>query len=174
MTDIGNNEKSLAGEFFTAAEIYYNGLIAAPTLGNTKHMDILVYISETRRISIEVKTTDRKAKKSEIFGENYEWMMNKKNAEIVDDSLFYCFVLLRGADELPRFFIVPSKHVAEYLELEHKKYESAHKDAPDNNIRTFRVSYNPKLQIENEPESVNATYENNWKFDIVPSKQTAT
>jgi hypothetical protein len=71
-----------------------------------------------------VKTTDEKTSKynTKPFGLNYEWIMDQKNEDIIEDNLFYCFVLLRELDQLPRFLIVPRKKVAEYLKWEHKQW----------------------------------------------------
>lgn len=179
MVKIGKNEKSLAGEFFTVAELFYHGFIATPTLGKTKHVDIFVYDPKTeKRKLVEVKTTsERIAKvKLKLFGENYEWIMDKKHEEIVDENLFYCFVLLRGLEKLPRFYIVPSKDVASYLKWEHQRWLDKKKKEVegkkqveykkkgkvkvlpvdeylrliDTPIRTFRIDVNDKK------------YENNW------------
>jgi len=60
--------------------------------------------------------------KSKLFGDNYEWIMDKKHEDIVIPHLFYCFVLLRENKQLPRFFIVPSREVAEYVKWEHKHW----------------------------------------------------
>lgn len=153
---IGKNEKSLAGEFFTTSMLFYNGFIAAPTLGKTKHVDILVHDpKKNRELRIEVKTSDEDTAKfkTTIYGDNYEWMMDKKHEGIVDKTLFYCFVLLRGAGQLPRFFIVPSPEVAKYLKWEHKRYLSTRKKpVKPVNIRVFRINVNDKK------------YEDNWSL----------
>jgi hypothetical protein len=155
MGKIGKNEKSLAGEFFTVAKLFYHGFIAAPTLGKTKHVDILVYDPvKDKRLRIEVKTSDEKTAryKTKPFGDNFEWIMDKKHEEIKDENLFYCFVLLRGTKQLPRFFVVPSKDVADYLKWEHEYWVSVPRKKPvkETSIRVFRVGVNDKK------------YEDNW------------
>jgi len=165
MPKLGKNEKSLAGEFFTVAELFSHGYVAAPTLGKTKGMDIFVNDSqENRRLLVEVKTTDEKTGKynTKPFGINYEWIMDQKNEDIIEDNLFYCFVLLRELDQLPRFFIVPSKKVAEYLKWEHKQWvDFPRKKSPpgETSIRTFRVG------LTNSEYEIGSKYENNWKFE---------
>jgi len=118
---IGMNEKSLIGEFYVVAQLFQRGFVAAPTLGKTKHVDILVYNPKTdKRLLVEVKTTSEKVWNTKLFGRNYEWMMDEKHENITNENLFYCFVLLRGTERLPRFFIVPSRDVADYVKQEHQ------------------------------------------------------
>ena len=163
MDKLGKNEKSLAGEFFTVAKLFVHGYVATPTLGKTKHMDIFAVDPKGRRILIEVKTTDEKTAKynTKPFGLNYEWIMDQKNEDIIEDNLFYCFVLLRELDQLPRFFIVPSKRVAEYLKWEHKQWvEVPRKKSPkETSIRTFRVG------LTNSDYEIGSKYEDNWNFE---------
>ena len=96
MPKLGKNEKSLAGEFFTVAELFLHGYVATPTLGKTKHVDIFVCDPiENRRLQVEVKTTDEKTGKytTKPFGINYEWIMDQKNEDIIEaaSSTVLCF-----------------------------------------------------------------------------------
>jgi len=107
-----------------------------------------------KRLCIEVKTSDEKTAryKTSPFGDNFEWIMDKKHEDIKDENLFYCFVLLRGTKQLPRFFIVPSKDVADYLKGEHKYWMSMPRKKPvkETSIGTYRIAVNDRR------------YEDNW------------
>ncbi|PUA33206.1 MAG: hypothetical protein B7O98_01865 [Zestosphaera tikiterensis] len=164
---------SLAGEFYVVAQLFQRGFVATPTLGKTKHVDILVYHPETgRRVIIEVKTTQEETakKKSKLFGENYEWIMHEKHENIVDPNLFYCFVLLRRVNELPRFFIVPSKEVAEYVKEEHKRYLRHREDKAREAMKkkgTNKISYKGKeLTLEEYIKRVDEECKGMRKFRI--------
>ncbi|MCW3983206.1 MAG: hypothetical protein NWE96_04345 [Candidatus Bathyarchaeota archaeon] len=174
MHKLGKNEKSLAGEFFTVAQLFVHGYLATPTLGKTKHMDIFaVNPNNSKRIIVEVKTTDEKTGlyNTKPFGSNYEWIMDKKNEDIVDDNLFYCFVLLRE-NQLPRFFIVPSRNVAEYLKWEHEQwmnYQRPNGEMPkETTIRTFRVG------LKSSNYEIGLKYEDNWSFQELDKKNILT
>lgn len=96
------------------------------TLGRTKGVDILASHPETgRMLKIEVKTNFRSSRSaggsSALFGP-YEsaWMMKDKHEKLIDDDLFYCFVNISQDTKRFRFFMVPSKVVAEYVKRQHK------------------------------------------------------
>jgi len=149
---IDRTEKSLIGEFYTVAQLYHREFVASPTLGKTKKVDILVYNPKTKaRKLIEVKTTDEKIKNSKLFGQNYEWMMSEKHENIIDKNLFYCFVLLRGLNKLPRFFIVPNEEVADYVKSEHQQWLAYRQKKNGNPMRLFRID-----------ATKSSKYEDNW------------
>jgi hypothetical protein len=87
--------------------------------------------------------------------------MDQKNEDIIEDNLFYCFVLLRELDQLPRFFILPSKKVAEYLKWEHKQWIDVPREKlpKETSIRTFRVG------LTSSDHEIGSKYEDNWKFE---------
>ena len=108
----------LAGEYYVLAQLTHRNLVATLTLSNTKGVDILVTNQDLNKLyKVEAKTTDRKPRMERLFGDRpfYVWPMSQKHEKVQDDKLFYCFVLLRDPDELPRFFVVPSSAVAEYV-----------------------------------------------------------
>lgn len=123
----------VSGEYFVAAELSRRGYISSVTLKNTKGIDILVTNeSATKTIGIQVKTNqnDRRA-----------WVLNRKAEEFYADDLFYVFVNLVGIGQLPEYYIVPSKVVAETVREGHRawldspgKKGQAHNDNP---IRIF-------------------------------------
>lgn len=166
-----SNALALAGEFATLSQLALRGYDANLTLGHTKHVDILVSDPDTGRMyKLEVKTSGYQraqggaGKRSRFFGYNYEWMMGKKHADIVDSSLFYCFVNIAGEEGTSfRFFIVPSEVVATYVKAQHQLWldeDRNHKDTP---MRVFRLA----LEEDGYPlptPSANQ-YENNWEFE---------
>lgn len=134
---------SLAGEFFVLAQLALREYVSTLTLGNTKSVDILISNPKTGGLfRVEVKTARRGPFRYRPFGENLEWMMSEKHESIIDNKLFYCFVLLKNLKEMPRFFIVPSKRVAKYVKEEHELYLKVPRERPvkDNKMRLFRIS----------------------------------
>lgn len=164
------NSIALAGEFATLSQLALRGYDANLTLGNTKNVDILVSDPESGHMyRLEVKTSSyfnkkgSAAKRSKLFGHNYEWIMGKKHEEITDPSLFFCFVNFTGEEGTAfRFFIVPSRVVAKYVGAQHQLWldqDSKHKDTA---MRVFRLA----LQGDGHPLPTPAAkrYENNWSF----------
>jgi len=157
----------LTGEFYTLAQLMQHGLVATLTLGNTKGVDILVSNPELNRLyKVEVKTGNRPPARESLFGEelHHAWPMGAKHERIDDDTLFYCFVVLRGTDELPRFFIVPSAYVAAYVREQHAYWvRKKHPSGADTTMRRFRI-----------PVSDPLGFEGNWGLlagDPIPERQ---
>lgn len=142
----------LAGEFYVLAQLAQRGLVAALTLANTKGVDILVSNPELNRLfKVEVKTTDRGPAREKLFSEEpcYHWTMGAKHEREVDESLFYCFVLLQGNDLLPRFFIVPSAYAAAYVREQHAYWISSRQTVVgETTMRRFRIPVSDPLGFE--------------------------
>ena len=153
------NSKALAGEFFVLAQLNLRGYDASLTLGNTKGVDIIVMNNETNKgYKVEVKTTTNKPSKSKLFMDwhnnnpCFNWIMSKKNETIIADNLIYCFVHISDIQSMPKFFLVPSKEVAEYVKSQHEYWLSTRKSLKsDSSLRKFRIEVN-------DPNN----YENNW------------
>jgi len=124
----------VSGEYFVAAELSRLGYIVSITLRNTRGIDILVSnLSATRQIGIQVKTNQ---------GSKPEWVLSEKAENFYADNLFYVFVNLKSRDELPDFYVVPSRVVADYIKDSHRQWlitpgkkGQSHKDNP---VRKFR------------------------------------
>lgn len=164
------NSIALAGEFATLSQLALRGYDANLTLGNTKNVDILVSDPESGRMyKLEVKTSSylskkgSAAKRSKLFGYNYEWIMGKKHEEIVDPSLFYCFVNFAGDEGTSfRFFIVPSRIVAKYVGAQHQLWLDRDPKHKDTAMRVLRLA----LEKDDRPLPTPTAkrYENNWSF----------
>lgn len=154
LTSPSKQSVSLAGEFYTLAQLALRDLVGTLTLGNTKSVDILVSNPRTEKLfKLEVKTKSTKSYRSSLFGHNHEWIMGEKHGTLEDPALVYCFVDLQGQDQLPRFWLVPSKDVAKYIRDEHETWRKApHKRTlKENSMRLFRVPVDGK-----------SPYESNW------------
>ncbi|MFA5353628.1 MAG: hypothetical protein WC291_05320 [Thermodesulfovibrionales bacterium] len=141
---MSTTQTGLAGEFYVLAQIAQRGLIGTLTLGNTKSVDIVVYNPDTSRFwRVEVKASRGAPKIERLFGaeECYSWQMSEKHESIVHDDLLYIFVWLNDPSVLPKFFVVPSVAVAEYVAWEHNHWlHSPHKrPVKDMSLRRFRV-----------------------------------
>ena len=147
----------LAGEFYTLAQLTHRGLVASLTLGHTKGVDILVTNQDLNTLfKVEVKTTNKKPRNARLFGREkfYTWPMGKKHETYYEDKLIYCFVYLRNNNQIPKFFIIPSKVVADYVRWEHEYWLSTReKPGKPTTIRNFRI----------EVSDPNA-YEGNWSL----------
>ncbi|MCX7955834.1 MAG: hypothetical protein N2593_01855 [Patescibacteria group bacterium] len=168
------NQISLAGEFAVLSQLVLHGYDANLTLGNTKNVDILVSDPKSKKLfKIEVKTSfATKPTKSKTFGYCFNWIMTIKNESIVDKNLYYCFVNIEKEKNKFRFFIVPSKIVAEYVNLQHqfwlenvfyKKGGIKEKDEKIN-IRTFRIGLDDNQNNYPIWTPLAKDFENNWKF----------
>ncbi len=68
---------------------------------------------------------------------------------------------MNNCDELPKFFIVPSKIVASQIKKEHKRWiNSENAKATETKMRNFRIAVH-------DPDG----YMNNWKAFGKPSKK---
>ena len=116
-------------------------------------MDILVSNAELNQLfKVEVKTTNRNPRRESLFAEEpcYAWPMGSKHERMVDSSLFYCFVALRGFEELPKFFVVPSLYVATYVREQHAYWLRTRQKPPaETSMRRFRISTSDPLGFEN-------------------------
>jgi len=142
MLDLSNNSISLAGEFAVLSQLTLKGFDANMTLGNTKNVDILVSDPiKNRMFKIEVKTHYRNTSThSEIFGHTLDWVMSRKNEDIIDSNLYYVFVNITGENNHFRFFIVPSVTVAKYVKEQHVYWLNTNgNEVQDSDIRRFRI-----------------------------------
>ncbi|MEW6518678.1 MAG: hypothetical protein AB1461_04630 [Thermodesulfobacteriota bacterium] len=104
----------VAGEYFVAGELSKRGYIASITLRNTKGIDILASSADaTKTVGIQVKTRQ---------GKGRDWVLSEKAEDYHSSELFYVFVNLRGLEERPEFFVVPSKTVAAFIKNDHKQW----------------------------------------------------
>ncbi len=109
--------RGVAGEYLVAGELSKRGIIASITLRNTKGMDILASNSDaSKSVGIQVKTTIYPRK------EYPSWILRDKAEDYYSDTLFYVFVLIKGDNERPDFYIVPSKVVAEHTKTTHQAW----------------------------------------------------
>jgi hypothetical protein len=137
------NSVSLAGEFAVLSQLALHGIDANLTLGNTKGVDIIGYCDNGKMFKLEVKTTrgSTKTKSSKLFGKyNCNWLMNSKHEDMnyASDNLFYCFVKIEE-DTRFRYFIVPSKKVADYVKKEHQHWKDTDKKHKSTDMREFRL-----------------------------------
>lgn len=168
MRHVSKNQISLAGEFAVLSQLALRGYDANLTLGHTKNVDILVSDSGSgRMIKLEVKTKFKSTKSQggspKLFG-NYlsSWVMGAKHEKIKDPNLFYCFVNISKDAKIVRFFIVPSRIVADYVRKQHEIWLKANKSHVDTSMRTFRIG----IEKEKYPilTPTQEKYENNWDF----------
>lgn len=169
MDGLNSNSVALAGEFAVLSQLALRGYDANMTLGHTKGVDILVSDPKTSRmLKLEVKTKHKESKSgsnnSRIFGRFISsWMMGEKHEAMKDPNLFYCFVSIGADTKHFKFYIVPSRVVAEYVKMEHDLWiNDKSTQKKENTMRTFRVG--SKSETYPIPTPVIEDYEDNWSF----------
>ncbi len=163
MTTLNKNSVSLAGEFAVLSQLALRGYDANLTLGNTKGVDILVSDPKSGKMfRVEVKTSfASKPSHSKLFGHIFTWIMGEKHETTIDPNLFYCFVNIEKEAKSFRFFLVPSKLVAEHVRDSHQ-YWLKQGEVTDNTIRVFRIGLDDSDYTVFTPSA--SKYENNWDF----------
>lgn len=166
---INSNSVSLAGEFAVLSQLALRGYDANMTLGRTKGVDILVSDPNSpRMIRLEVKTNYRSSRSaggnSRLFGSFVSaWIMGEKHEEMRDQNLFYCFVNIGEDTKQFRFYIVPSRVVADYVKAQHAMWlDEKESHSRDNSMRTFRIG--TKSEKYPIPTPTVEEWEDNWDF----------
>lgn len=163
---INPNAVSLAGEFAVLSQLALRGYDANMTLGRTKGVDILVSDPRSSRmLRLEVKTNYRTSgSTSKVFGKSIsDWIMGEKHEEMREPNLFYCFVNISADTKQFRFYILPSRVVADYVKSQHALWLNAKEShSRQNRMRMFRIgTVSEKYPI---PTPTVEQYENNWDF----------
>lgn len=105
----------VTGEYYVAGELSHRGYISSITLRNTRGIDIIVSNKEgTKSATIQVKSTQNNKKNS--------WILTQKSEDFFSENHFYTFVNLDKPGIRPKFFIVPSKVVAQCISTSHKNW----------------------------------------------------
>jgi hypothetical protein len=150
------------GVFYVSAELSRRDWTAMPTIRNTRGIDIIASKGDCL-VNIQVKTNSSKEP---------TWFMSESNEKSSYD-LYYVFVTLKGQNDRPDFYIVPSKTVAEYISRTHKKLESLppkrkrKKYAGETKEeRQERLKKVPTRQFPNwiEKDFKIGDYKDNWKI----------
>jgi hypothetical protein len=169
MSGMNSNSVSIAGEFAVLTQLTLNGYDANMTLGQTKSIDILAAHQHSgRMLKIEVKTTMKEERPSpgniKSFGQyEFTWMMGEKHERLVDADLFYWFVYIAEDRKNFRFFIVPSKVVAQYVRVQHQVWlDEKESRSRENTMRTFRIGIRGRSYPL--PTPLAEDYEDNWGF----------
>jgi hypothetical protein len=77
--------------------------------------------------------------------------LNKKAEELSEDNFVYVFVNLNGLEQLPDYYIVPSKYVAEHIQEEHQKWlNTPGKKGQDRNDTDMRMFRDDKDEFKNK------------------------
>jgi len=105
----------VTGEYYVAGELSHRGYISSITLRNTRGIDIIVSNKEgTKSATIQVKSTQNNMKNS--------WILTQKSEDFYSENHFYIFVNLDEPGIRPKFFVVPSEVVAQYISTSHKNW----------------------------------------------------
>jgi len=165
---------------FTKQSLHKAGAFAVAQLVNSKQHNIVVAAPQDKKVDlritnkesgkryrIKVSVTDMQINDRGSAGVGLTWMLNKDNQkeDQIADNLYYCFVHLKTEGEKTkfRFFVVPSKIVAEYLKNSFDLWLDEVKGRDKNNeVRIFLLGQEDgkyplgfKTPFENE-------YEDKW------------
>ena len=132
----------VAGEYLVAGELTLRGYIASITLRNSRGIDIIASNSDgSKSVSIQVKTNSNGSGK---------WVLNQKSETFYSDNHYYIFVALKEIGERPKYHIVPSQHVANYVSKNHSDWLKGKKsdgsERKDSAIRNFNDPENKYLE----------------------------
>ena len=132
----------VAGEYLVAGELSLRGYIASITLRNSRGIDIIASNPDaTKSVSIQVKTNSK--------GES-KWILNQKSETFYSENYYYVLVALKAIGERPKYYIVPSKIVAEFISTNHSEWLKGEKSdgspRKDSAIRNFRDSEDKYLE----------------------------
>lgn len=135
----------VAGEYLVAGELSLRGFIASITLRNSRGIDIIASSSNgSKSISFQVKTNSN--------GGN-TWILSKKAEDFASNNHYYIFVALGALQERPKFHIVPSKIVANYVKSSHANWLKVSKrdgtPRKDSSMRKFTDKENKYLEAWN-------------------------
>lgn len=119
-----------------AAELSRNGYLAAVTLRNSDHIDILASSIDTEnQIAIQVKTTQGKD----------TWILNKKveNEAVTAQNKYYAFVSLTvNVNQQPRYSIIKATDLASFVKKAHQDWLLAPgKNRKDHNARQYEEKW---------------------------------
>lgn len=131
----------IRGEFLVLAELAKRGILAAPTLGAAKQVDILVAARGKRRaIKVEVKTK-KEGEQHGKFGRHFGWLMSVKNQENKDRDLVYCFVRIDPETDTPRYFLLHAREVVRCIAWGHRLWRRNSKIRnPQSTTRELKLS----------------------------------
>ncbi len=110
--NISSNTIGISGEFYMAYILAKHNFQVNMSLGRTAGFDLFVQSPKGKNLTVSVKTTYLKINK-------FLWI-NKKVETLVNETLFYAFVRLNMPDDVPEFWIVPSKIVAPVVKESYK------------------------------------------------------
>lgn len=144
----------VAGEYFAAAELSQQGIVATLTLKNTPSVDILATNLENGKFAnIQVKTMS--------LTNDQGWRLSKKDAEKSNiKNFFYIMVNLKGTGHIPEYYIIPHIKLAALLRKDHKEWlSSPKKDGGKKKDTTMRV-FDPYRK--EKYKKFGEKYKNNW------------
>lgn len=124
----------VAGEYLVAGELSLRGYIASITLRNSRGIDIIASNSDgSKSVTIQVKTNSDGGR---------IWLLNQKSENFYSDNHYYILVALKALGERPKYYIVPSKIIAEYVSTSHSEWMSGKKKdgsaRKDGSLRKFK------------------------------------
>lgn len=131
-TKLKKQLSGIAGEYYVAAELSRNGLLAAITLRNSDGVDILVSDENgNHQLSIQVKTTQGKKK----------WLLTSKVENEINSSenKYFVFVSLpMDKSTVPEYSIIKAKHLGLFIKKAHQNWlNDPDKNRNDMNIRQY-------------------------------------
>lgn len=92
------------------------------TSRNTEGVDVLASsLDGSKVVTIQVKTTTGDPMKKHPK-RTIGWMLSEKHENVQSKNLFYVFVYLKPANEMPEFYIVPSTVVASHIKARHQEW----------------------------------------------------
>nr|WP_315032539.1 hypothetical protein [uncultured Chryseobacterium sp.] len=135
-TKLKKQLSGVAGEYYVAAELTRNGLLAAITLRNSNGVDILVSDENGQhQLAIQVKTTQGKKK----------WLLTAKVEQEIDasESKYFIFVSLpMDRSKAPEYSIIQAIDLGKYIKTSHHNWlRNPDKNRKDIGVRQYEEKY---------------------------------
>jgi hypothetical protein len=123
----------ISGEYFVAAELSRQGLIAAITLRNSRGADILASRPISKKAArVQVKMMQKGRTR---------WLLNKSDETQKGENHYYVFVALNGRKGHPEYHVVEGEYVAKWCRNNHQAWLKGKRQdggkRKDSNIRNF-------------------------------------
>jgi hypothetical protein len=107
-----HQQTGMRGVFLVAAELASRGFVVSPTSRSAFGADLLVTTEGCRKaFSVQVKTNAKPAS---------FWLLNKHAKRLHASSHIYVFVNLSKDGGLPEYYVVPSRTVAEHMNVQRR------------------------------------------------------
>jgi hypothetical protein len=146
-----------SGEHLVLSRLLSMQILAAPAPRGVRKVDVLInHLDGKSSCLIQVKTING-------LNPNSGWPMEPKHEDIKDKDLFYCFVAIKGKENL--IYVIPAIKVAKVLKDSHETWvrtpgSKGQKHKQTTNRRFIKNKYG--IKVKSAPEGWMDKYLEAW------------